>query len=264
MTRQEQLPSRLRPEHDPIIVAVGGTGAKQKVVDDYYRHLVEVSAADISATDKLFPLENGGLQPLQETYDDLNERIYRFRLRHIGRKVIVLGHSQGGVHAAQLGVDSMADAVVTLAAPIRGGVTEGLPTMGDSDIARMLEKELKPESVFMATLIRRIESEWPNNVPLHVISAGLGDVIVPQTSQYGLNLPGTHSPREFVVAQPVPLWFGGDVAARRLVGAPGHVEIIAHTHAVGHFMIPRAEGLPGHLRLLANELHPDTTHQRAA
>lgn len=256
--------SERRPDRDPIVIAIGGTGANEKVVEDYYSHLVEVSAPDVANSNKLFALENGGLQLLQDTYDELKDRVRRFRRQNVGRKVIVLGHSQGGVHAARLGVDRQADAVVTLAAPIRGGVTEGLPSLGDPEIARMLEEELSPESAFMMDLNERMEKRWPRGVPLHVISAGMGDIVVPQTSQYGVNLPGNQAPREFVVAPPFSDWLGGDIAARRLVGAQEHTEIIAHKHAVGHFMIPRAEGLPGHLRALADELHPDIRYQRAA
>ncbi len=254
----------MRPERDPIIVAIGGTGATEKVVADYYSHLVTVSAPDVATSDKLFALENGGLQSLQDTYDDLKDRIGRFRRQNIGRKVILLGHSQGGVHAARLGVDKQGSAVVTLAAPIRGGVTEGLPSFGDPEIARMLEEELSPESEFMVDLNERMGKRWPHDVPLHVISAGIGDIIVPQTSQYGVNLPGDQAPREFVVARPLSGWLGGDTVARQFVGGQEHAEIIAHKHPVGHFMIPRAEGLPGHLRALADELHPDVQHRHVA
>ena len=256
--------SELRPERDPIVIAIGGTGASEKVVEDYYSHLVGVSAPDVDSGDKLFALENGGLQPLQGTYDELKDRVQRFRRQHIGRKVIILGHSQGGVHAARLGVDRQGEAIVTLAAPIRGGVTEGLPSLGDPEIAHMLEDELSPKSAFMTDLNHDIETRWPGGVPLHVISAGKGDMIVPQASQYGVNLPGAYAPREFVVASPVTEWLGGDMTARRLVGAPEHAEVIAHRHPVGHFLIPRADGLPGHLRALVDELHPDAHYRRVA
>lgn len=259
LTRKE-----LMRERDPIIVAIGGTGAPDKVVDQYYRHLVEVSAPDVPAEDRLFALKDGGHAPLQDTYDDLATRIKEFRYKNIGRKVITLGHSQGGIHAARLGVDRLSDAVVTLAAPIRGGVTKGLPSAAGREMAQLLEDEMDPTSEFMTKLRDDMERRWPRNVPLHVIAA-TNDIIVSPESQFGVNLPGDHAPREFVVA-PVIAALGevGEAAARMSARAPSHVGVIYNPYPVDHFSIPKAQGLPAHLRELADELRPGKRQRGAA
>lgn len=251
-------------ERDPIIVAIGGTGASSEIVDKYYRHLVEVSAPDVPTEERLFALKDGGHASLQDTYDELADRIQDFRYKNIGRKIITLGHSQGGVHAVRLGVDRLSDAVVTLAAPIRGGVTKGLPSPAGREMAQLLEDEMDPASEFMTQLRNDMERRWPHGVPLHVIAA-TNDIIVSPESQFGVNLPGDHAPREFVVA-PVILALGemGEMAARMASRAPSHVEIINNSYPVDHFSIPKAHGLPAHLRELADDLHPGKRLRGAA
>ena len=168
-----------------------------------------------------------------------------FRRKHIGRKVVTLGHSQGGIHATRLGVDGLSDSVVALAAPIRGGVTKGLPSADGREHARMLEAEFDPSSEFMTNLRQDMATSWPQHVPLDVVSATY-DLIVSREAQFGAELSGDRAPSEFIIV-PSLVHVMGNSAARLAVGVPSHVGIISSDFPVDHFTAPRASGLPSFL-----------------
>ena len=65
-------------ERDPIIVAIGGTGAPEKTVGDYYEHLVRRSAPDVPLEERFFALHNGGKGRVQDTYNELAGAWRRF------------------------------------------------------------------------------------------------------------------------------------------------------------------------------------------
>lgn len=232
------------------MIAVGGTGASHEVMGEYYTHLVTRSAADVPADEKLFELHDGGYGRLQDTYDDLEERIITLRQKHIGRKVVAFGHSQGGVHATRLGLDGHLDAVVAAAAPIKGGVAKNLPSLnGDTETAKQLEDELAPAAPFMVDLRDGMRTHWPQSVPLYVVAATY-DIVVPRDAQFGVEGLET---RDYIVV-PSSLAFMGNLAVMAATGAPAHTKHIHSGLPVDHFSLPRAAGMPRFIDQIVSEL----------
>lgn len=244
--------NELSLEHqDPIVIAIGGTGASREVMSEYYTHLVTRSAPDVPLEDKFFELSEGGYGHLQDTYDELEERMRTMRRTHLGRKVIAFGHSQGGVHAARLGLDGHLDAVIAAAAPIRGGVAKNLPSLnGDNEAAKRLEDELAPGSVFMMELREGMESHWPQSVPLYVVAATY-DIVVPREAQFGVKAIET---RDYIVV-PSGLALMGNLAVMAATGVPAHTRHIHSGLPVDHFSLPRATGMPRFIDRVVTELN---------
>lgn len=236
--------------NDPIVIAIGGTGASREVMAEYYTHLVTRHADDVSVDDKFFELPEGGYGYLQDTYDELQERVIAMRRRHVGRQVVAFGHSQGGVHATRLALDGHLDSVIAAAAPIKGGVTKNLPSLnGDTETAKRLEDELAADSPFMSTLRHGMQSEWPKAVPLYIVAATY-DIVVPRTAQFGVSGVET---RDYVVV-PSALAVMGNLAVMTATGVPAHTRHIHNGLPVDHFSLPRATGMPRFIDQVAAEL----------
>lgn len=105
--------------------------------------------------------------------DELETRVRAVQARHPGHKVVLVGHSLGGLLIRALlsrpGAGDLAAAAVTLGTPHQGSVLAGL---GFSTLARGLK--------FRGSLIKRIEAaEAPPPVPALSIYTPVDNMVIP-------------------------------------------------------------------------------------
>lgn len=236
----------MEPLHDDdaLVVAIGGTVVPDFAMRLVYGHLVDAFSKDIPRQVKLVPLPGGGFGPLDDTYEAVVEKIQIAQSKAPDRPLVVVGHSQGAVHATRLALDGLADAVVSLAGPLRG-VT--LPIPFASQVRWALrhpaaERDLAEGSDYLNTLGERMYSSWPEDVPLTVVAA-THDFIVPPRAQFGVQLsPGAAPPSGYIV-MPRRMSQERREAIARSAGVPREVQHLVSALAAEHLTLPRATGL---------------------
>lgn len=160
----------------PEVIVIGGTWATREA-HSYYAKLLNSIPSEIPAEDRYFPLPHKGLGHVEETYEELRGQIDEF-VTSIGDDLpIVVGHSQGGVHAALLGLNGLASAVVSLAAPHRG--IRSLRTIEDLSPAAA---DLDSRSWFIDNHLDALILDWPADIPFHTVSATVDQIVGHQFS----------------------------------------------------------------------------------
>jgi pimeloyl-ACP methyl ester carboxylesterase len=204
------------------VVVIGGTLCTSKAFP-LYRPLLESvpSEANLTARERYIPILYKGLGPVRKAAEHAADSIKGLLLDPDDPPVIV-GHSQGGVIAAELATMGMgmASAVISLAGP-HGGVPrtavleELSPSGGDLD----------NKSDFIDEHLRNIKHCM--TVPFHVVNATY-DQIVPR--QFGL----PNSVQWF----DAPAWI-----PRRLMGVPSEVQPLHSAMPSEHLFLPMSSGV---------------------
>lgn len=243
----------------PIVVVIGGTGITGTMMAQYYGRLASaVPSADIPRQDRLFALFDKGLGPIDETYQELTDRVGQLRNNLDSQPIVAVGHSQGGIHAAQLGLDGKVDAVVTLASPINGGLDPSAPLAAPARYYfgnPKIERDIVRGSAYMEAFNEHLATDWPAQMPLHVVAA-TWDELVPSYTQFGAQLPPGTVASEYIVS-PRYCHFSSAVPWRRSQLPPG-VERIPSLLPVDHVTLPLAHELPNVIRGIASRLGEKT------
>lgn len=101
-------------------IIIGGTLATDRAMQSMYGALASDAHSEIPARERMFALDAGGLGSLEDTYQDIKERVVDFKNR-TGSDVVVGGHSQGAMHAMRMYLDGVTEHAVLYAGP-HGGV----------------------------------------------------------------------------------------------------------------------------------------------
>jgi hypothetical protein len=209
------------------VLVIGGTLCTSKTYPLYRPLLDSVpSEANLTARERYIPILYKGLGPVRKAVEHAAECIHDLLLDPDDPPVIV-GHSQGGVIAAELGTMGMASAVVSLAGP-HGGVPHSAtieelsPSTGDLD----------RDSDFIAEHL--YDTENCLKVPFHVVNATYDQIV----------------PRQFGVPNSVQ-WFDAPAwVPRRLLGVPREVKSLHSALPSEHLFLPMTTGV----RWLVNEV----------
>jgi pimeloyl-ACP methyl ester carboxylesterase len=128
---------------------------------------------------RAFALKNGGLGRLEDTYEDLAARLLRWSR---DERFVIMGHSQGALHAARFATDfpHLAYAVVGVAGPYLGAPA----CMGPKLVPCAID--MAPRSDWLYGL-RCAASAYEGAVTL---VAGTRDALVPVPSALGLSTSG--------------------------------------------------------------------------
>lgn len=100
-------------------IIIGGTLATPVAMEPLYGYLAGDKDSEIPLRERLFALKDGGLGPMEETYQDIRERVLDFKSRH-GAEIVAGGHSQGAVHLGRLVMEGVVDNAVMYAGPHKG------------------------------------------------------------------------------------------------------------------------------------------------
>ena len=158
----------------PEIIVIGGTAAPKEAYPLYAPILNSVHSS-IPAQERYFPLPNKGLGPVMDTLEELRDRVCPL-VRNLDEKPIVVGHSQGGVHAAMLGSYGLASVVVSLASP-----HGGMRSLGVIESLSPAAHDLDAHSDFIA--VHRDElANYRSDVALHTVNATFDQIVLRQFS----------------------------------------------------------------------------------
>lgn len=221
------------------LIVIGGTGAPARALP-LYASLLNSVPSDIPARERYFPLPNKGLGRVYDTYGILQLQVAEFVLQHGGLRnpPVVVGHSQGGVHAAMLALDGLASAVVSLAAP-HGGV----PSLKALEELSPAAADLDSRSLFVAGHTIDLAT-WPTNLPFHTVNATVDELV----------------PRQFGITTSTRWWDAPKWVPCCWLGVPQGVQRLRSTVPSDHILLPYSTGV----RWLVNSLVEESDEMRLA
>jgi len=159
---------------------------------------------------ELVPLPDRGLNKIEDTYLQVRD-IVLAKLDDVDSPVALGGHSQGGVLALMLAMDSelegRVESTVPVASPNRG-FSEDLSELplGARAIMKLYGNPLAAKGMletsdFMMELSERMSTEWSAANKLTTLTPA-GDRVVPVTRQLGLSLPTGQEVHEILHGTP--------------------------------------------------------------
>jgi pimeloyl-ACP methyl ester carboxylesterase len=219
------------------LIVIGGTGATKEAYP-LYAPLLNSVPSDIPARERYFPLPYKGLGRVEDTYRELEEQVFDFTRTRCASRPVVVGHSQGGVHAAMLGQDRLASAVVTLAAP-HGGV----PSLKALEELSPAAADLDSRSLFIASHTIDLAT-WPESVPFHTVNATVDQLV----------------PRQFGITTSTRWWDAPKWVPRCCLRIPQGVKRLRNMVPSDHILLPYSSGV----RWLVNSLVGESDEMRLA
>lgn len=194
------IPNAMAP-----VVGIGGL-LSVKTQWFYYTPLLASPGSALSAKERFLPIPDRGLSPFDEMYGQLKEQLHTLHER-LEERVVLFGHSLGALMAIRLGLENpdMVSDVECLAG-IQDGVDEF--TFSGKALKKLLgspdhAENLLRGSDFMTEHRREIATEWPAQVPLHLISP-THDVLIPAPQGLEVELPAKQQPNRLIVVPRVP------------------------------------------------------------
>jgi hypothetical protein len=187
--KQRLSPPELSHENTyPEAICIGGTGAPKAAYPVYAPLLNSGHPAEIPGYDRYLPIPDLGFRDPDATLDKLRDKVDRISA-NLDTRPIIVGHSHGAHYAIRLGLEGRASAVVSAAGVNRPMSERNLTAMFFKSIGRdALIRYFKAGSPAMEMHQEQMETEWPDDVPLHVVAPTVDQVIY-HKYQYGLHLP---------------------------------------------------------------------------
>jgi pimeloyl-ACP methyl ester carboxylesterase len=248
--------------HLAPIVAIGGLLTVKQLAEWYRPVLSKDKASVLPAHKRFIAPPQRGLGKVEEMRDQLVEQLEGVYERLGSKKLFLVGHSLGGLMATMTAVErpDMVAGVASL-----GGVHTGyrLKTPGTELLRHFVgnppeAKLLRHDSDFMQEHKHRMATEWPKDVPLHVISTPLDILVVPPQ---GFDVKLAHGePDNRLILPHVPHPHIGGIlagAARFALRIPHDFKPLHTGYLTEHLNIPRNPDVADHIdqsrRALAGE-----------
>jgi pimeloyl-ACP methyl ester carboxylesterase len=249
----EQAPDNTKrvTELAPILAIGGLLSVKQQW--PFYRPLLKDPVCELPVSQRFFAVPDGGRGTIEETFEQLEERLLETHERLEGQRAVLGGHSLGGLLATMLALehpDKVSD-VVCMA-----GLQEGLryDTLSTLALRKILrhppgEEHIQHDSDFMIRHKERIATEWSQNTSLHLVSPTYDDLLLhPQGLR--VELPEGQKSQKRVIGLPIP---GAEFLLRRIPGIPKDVKLIPSIYPVGHIDLAVAPALLAYTRRVRRE-----------
>lgn len=168
----------------------------------------------------------------QEDLHEMYEKLGRMPMR-------LVGHSFGGFLAFRAGLEMphMVSEVYSLGGVHLGYSKETLATRGlRHAVGNPPEAELlKAESTYMQEHKEEVESDWPADIPIHVISTAM-DVLVVPPQGYEMDLKsGAPVEKRVIINPPLP---GVESAVRKFWNIPKDVKALPSWFFTEHLNLP--------------------------
>lgn len=159
------------------VLVLAGTFAPQSAANVYYGSL---------RADRVVALPGGGRGRLHATYTSLAPLISSW-IEQQDEPVVLVGHSQGAIHAVQFAVDNpdMVDSVVGIAGPFSGANSPNIPTYVERHLSWLapVGLDLRGGAALLVSLQRRVAAQV---VPNLTLVAGNKDLLVSVESAHAL------------------------------------------------------------------------------
>jgi pimeloyl-ACP methyl ester carboxylesterase len=226
------------------IVAIGGLTTIKDLWPWYAKLLNRDETTDLSAKYRFIAPAKRGIAPPDVLEARLLERLEKTHQRLGGRRMFVVGHSLGGRLAtgAALKRPDLICGVATL-----GGVHAGYQENAPAYLLRKVlgdPKEtvyIRHDSPHIQEHLEEMASEWPEGIPLHVISTPL-DLLVTPPLGHGLKLPHGE-PEERMVVHPNRVLAGAMHLAADVVrlarGRTHNIQPLHSEYLTEHLNLPR-------------------------
>lgn len=222
----------------PVIVLGGLLTVSQLAW--FYGPLLRLDKTSAAPANKRFvPPPQKGLGSVPDMEAELNDTLSRL-YGIFGQRMHLVGHSLGGLFATRvtLGNPNIV-ASVTCIAGAQEGIKQETPAslalryvLGNPHEAKLL----KHDSEFMQDHTGRVATEWPENVPLHIISTVKDPLIVPPQG-FGLHPRNQQAHKKLVVPK---LGVARLPFLHIINNQPEDVEFMATHQPAGHASIVRA------------------------
>lgn len=197
-----ERPSSTQDEPMAPVIGIGGLLSKQVQWGFYSALLGGASSHGLSVKERFWAIPSMGLGPFDEMYGQLEERLVKTHDR-LGERVVLWGHSLGGLMVSQLGLhhpDKVAD-VVCLAGAQQG---VGSLTVAGRALKRALGNptesgKLLADSDFMKDHMQSLAERWSPTTGMHLV-APTTDYLIPTPWGLGIKLPEGQQPTKKYVA----------------------------------------------------------------
>lgn len=217
------------------VIAIGGLLVVKRHLPLYRPLLSGKANSELSASDRFFAVPDKGLGQHEEMFEELSSQIIKVYER-LEEPPVVVGHSLGGLMATKFAVEhpDKVSAVVCLA-----GLQEGIKDETPSSFLLNLalgkpagRQLIQHDSDHMTAHKQKVAEDWPADVPLHLISTPIDDLLLfPQG--LGLELPEGQEPQRRVVGLP-----GTGFLLRLIPGMPKNTRILRSPVLANHYDIP--------------------------
>lgn len=204
------------------VLGIGGL-LSVKTQWHYYRPLLSDPNSPLGPKERFLPIPDRGLSSFPEMYGQLEEDFVATQEK-LEEKVVLVGHSLGGLMAIKLGLEhpDKTASVVSLA-----GIQEGIRSLTPTGklLKWMLKnppeaENLHPDSDLMQEHKKKIAAEWSPDTSLHLRSPTF-DHLIPLPQGLCLELPDGQQPSRKVVGPP-----GMGFLLRRISDMPRDVDIL--------------------------------------
>lgn len=236
-----------RTEMAPI-VAIGGLLTVKRLAF-WYKPLLDIdSSTDIPANERFVAPPNRGIGEPDELQKRITESLENIHEQLDRRRMLIVGHSLGGLIATRAAVErpDLVQSVISLGGAHSGYSRETPATLalrhclGNPKEA----KHLRHDSSFMQEHQEKMASEWPSDVPLHIISSPV-DVLVVPPQGYDVNLPNGRQPEKRLLVPPV---HAAEWVLRRHLGVQNDVKALRTWHPTEHLNLPRVPAVASYVR----------------
>lgn len=211
-----------------------------------YKGILKSGEDSLPDHERFFPIPKKHLDEPSEMYKRFEDRFLSAHDK-INERVVVAGHSLGGLAAAMVGLEhpDKVAAVVCIAGAQSGIKQETAGTLALRRWINMphVDKHISHDSGFMNEFKERIASEWSPDVSLHLISTPFDDLIVAPQG-LGIELPEGQEPSRLLAAPNLPFVHR---ALRNLPGLPKGTRIL-NSRPTTHYDIPRASAVINYTR----------------
>lgn len=219
------------------LVAIGGLLTIKRLSGFYAPLLRTDTSTDLPPKERFIAPPNKGIGEPTEIQKRFTEDLENMFERVGRRRIFLAGHSLGGLLGTVAAVErpDLVAGVASIAGAHSGYKRETPGTVAlRSALGNPAEaRHLKHDSSFMIEHHERMAEEWPEDVPLHIISTP-ADVLVVPPQGFDVQLPNGRQPEKRLVVSPAM-----DKAYRLILGIKDDVESLHTWRLAEHVGLPR-------------------------
>ncbi len=242
----ERAPEATQNTQTAPLVAIGGLLTVKRAAF-WYNSLLQDEFTDLPPAKRFVAPPDRGIGEPAEIEKRTIEHLEKVYDRLDRRKMFLVGHSLGGLLATMAAVErpDLVGGVVSLGGAHAGYSRETPATFAlRHGLGNPKEAEhLRHDSPFMQEHQEKMASEWPTDVPLHIVSSP-SDVLVVPPHGFDVALPADRQPDKRLVVPPLR---AAEWAIRRGFKIPDDVRSIKTWHPTEHVNLPRVPAIINHV-----------------